>query len=147
MKFKYFLCLLLAFFCLKANAQVSPYGEVNVADLKLTTCDFEKGANAMVLFDVAKVAYNNYYHIVMNRHKRVKIFATEGISAADMRIEYWGGGRDEVIKNVEAATYNLQNGKIERVVLDKTHMHDNKEDKQRRAIVLVFPNIKPASRI
>ncbi len=99
----------------------------------------------MVLFDVAKVTYNNSYRIVVNQHRRIKIFNTEGISAADMRIEYWGGGHDEVIKNIEAATYNLVNGKIERVVLDKTQMVNIKVDKQRRAIVFVFPNIKPGS--
>jgi hypothetical protein len=118
---------------------------VDTADLKLTACDFEKGANAMVLFDVANVSYNNSYHIVMNRHKRVKIFNTGGIPEADMRIEYWGGGHNEVIKNIEASTYNLVNGKIERVVLDKTQIVNIKVDKQRKAIVFVFPNIKPGS--
>lgn len=145
MKLKFFLLLFLASVCLNAGAQQATYGQVDIDDLKLTTCDFEKGANAMVLFDVAKVAYNNSYYIVMNRHKRVKIFTTEGISAADMRIEYWGGGHNEVVKNVEASTYNLVNGKVERVVLDKTQIVNVKVDKQHRAIVFVFPNIKPGS--
>ncbi len=99
----------------------------------------------MVLFDVAKVAYNKSYTIIMNRHKRVKIFNTSNIPEADMRVEYWGGDHNEVIENIEAATYNLVNGKLERSVLDKTQIIDIKVDKQRRAIVFVFPNIKPGS--
>jgi hypothetical protein len=38
-----------------ASAQAQPFGKIDTADLKLTTCDFEKGARAMVLFDVTDI--------------------------------------------------------------------------------------------
>jgi hypothetical protein len=141
----YFLLLLIPCLCFKANAQVSPFGEIDIADLKLTTCSFEKSANAMILFDVAKVTYDNSWGINMNRHKRIKIFNADGVSAANVRIEYWGGGRDEIIKNVEAATYNLVNNKLEKTVLEKDQQFTVKIDKQRKALVFTFPNIKAGS--
>jgi hypothetical protein len=139
------LLLLIPCLCFKANAQVSPFGEIATADLKLTTCSFEKSANAMILFDVAKVTYDNSWGINMNRHKRIKIFNADGVSAANVRIEYWGGGRDEIIKNVEAATYNLVNNKMEKTVLEKDQQFTVKIDKQRKALVFTFPNIKAGS--
>ncbi len=47
--------MLLGALFISAKAQkapgVQPYGRVDQADLEMKDCDFEKGANAMVLFD------------------------------------------------------------------------------------------------
>src|ERR1700730_8266044 len=41
---------------LTSDVPIEKYGTIDTADLKLTSCDFEKDANAMVLFDRAEMA-------------------------------------------------------------------------------------------
>jgi hypothetical protein len=56
-----------------AGAQTQPFGTIDVSDLKMTSCDFEKGAHAEVLFDAADIYYDDR-GAAMDQHKRVKIF-------------------------------------------------------------------------
>jgi len=48
---KLFTLFLFFIVVLSAKAQTQPFGVIDTADLKLSSCDFEKDANAMVLFD------------------------------------------------------------------------------------------------
>lgn len=139
------LLLLLLVVSQTSIGQTSLYGEADTADLKMSFCSFEKDANAMVLFDVAKITYSKYEYIVMQRHKRVKIFNDRGKSVADVRIEYFPGDYNESIKNLEAQTINLVDNKIVITPIDKKSIYIQKVDKQRKAFVFTFPNVKPGS--
>lgn len=122
-----------------------PYGKIDVADLELKACDFEKDANAMVLFDKGDTYYDYQFNIVMERHKRIKIFNDNGKNEANIRIEYISGNRYEYITGIEAETINLVNGKIEITKLDKKVLYSEVIDKSRSAYVFSFPNVKPGS--
>jgi hypothetical protein len=89
------------------------YGKVDIADLELKTCDFEKDANAEVLFDKGSVYFNTDYDLVFERHIRIKIFNDNGKDQANIKIRYDGGDRSELMSNVQAETINLNNGTIE----------------------------------
>src|SRR5476651_153911 len=70
------------------------YGKIDMADMELKACDFEKDANAMVLFDKADSFFSidaDRIEITMDRHKRIKIFNDNGKSEANIRIEYYSG--------------------------------------------------------
>ncbi|HEY4326526.1 MAG TPA: DUF3857 domain-containing protein [Mucilaginibacter sp.] len=121
-----------------------PYGIIDTADLKMTSCDFEKDAGAEVLFDKAVVTYE-YTSIVMQRHKRIKIFNDNGKKEANIRIEFLGKNRDEVIKDIEAETINLNNKSVEYVSVDEKLIYTESIDKYRKAIVFTFPNVKAGS--
>ena len=131
-----------ATFSLKAQTQA--YGVVDTADLKLSSCDFEKGANAMVLFDEAKVRYK-YSTIIIERHKRIKIFNDNGKDVARVRIAYYGVQHDEQISNITAETINLSNNHIEYTPVDKSLIYKQNIDETSSAIVFTFPNVKPGS--
>lgn len=120
------------------------FGVIDTADLKLTDCDFEKGANAMVLFDRAEVSYR-FSSIIMERHKRIKIFKDQGKDEANIRIEYYGVHKDEEITDVEAETINFDNNTINYTKIDKQLIYDKAIDKERRELVFTFPNVKPGS--
>jgi len=121
-----------------------PYGIIDTADLKMTSCDFEPDANAMVLFDYAVVT-NKDYTIKMERHKRIKIFNNNGKDEANIRIEFQGVHNDEMITDVEAETINLNNNTIEYTDVDKKLIYTEVTDENKKAIVFTFPNIKPGS--
>jgi len=122
-----------------------PYGKVDIADLEMKACDFEKDANAMVLFDKGDVYYDYDFNLVMERHKRIKIFNDNGKNEANIRIEYISGGRLEYITDIQAETININNGKAEITKLDKKSIYTQMIDKSTSAYVFSFPNIKPGS--
>ncbi|OJW17345.1 DUF3857 domain-containing protein [Mucilaginibacter sp. 44-25] len=122
-----------------------PFGKIDIADLELKQCDFEKDANAEILFDVANVGYDSNFDLTMERHKRVKIFNINGKDNANIRIEFYGGNRLEYITGLEAETINLVDGKPEITKLDKKLLYTENIDKMRTAYVFSMPNVKPGS--
>ena len=57
----------------KAQAPAIPtaqaFGKVDKADLEMKACDFEKDANAEVLFDKGEVYFDTQYQIIFERHQ------------------------------------------------------------------------------
>jgi hypothetical protein len=128
-----------------AFATTQPYGKVDKADLEMTSCVFEKDANAEVLFDQCEAYYDDQFNIVQERHKRIKIFNDNGKSEANIRIEYRSISNYEYISGFEAQTINLVNGKPEITKLDKKSLFTEHIDKYRSAYVFSLPNIKAGS--
>jgi len=150
---KIFTLVILAAFTLAAKAQTppsiaaetQPFGTIDKEDLEMKACDFEKDANAEILFDKVKIYFSADYDLIGEYHRRIKIFNDKGKSAGDVRIEYYGGGRSEYISNVQAETINLNNGNIEYTKVDKKLIYTQSIDKQRSALVFSFPNVQPGS--
>ncbi len=145
-----------------ATPETQPYGKIDQADLELKTCDFEKDANAEVLFDKAEV--NVTYetrntHAGMNlqaamvrvpvitteRHIRIKIFNDFGKNFGNIRIRYYSYMDDVAINDLKAETINLENGKVEITPLEKKQVYTEPIDKRYSALVFTFPNLKAGS--
>ncbi|EHQ27593.1 DUF3857 domain-containing protein [Mucilaginibacter paludis] len=129
----------------RLHAQTQAFGKIDVADLELKNCDFEKDANAMVLFDKGDVYFDQNFSIVMERHKRIKIFNDKGKDEANIRIPFFGGNRLESITDIQVETINEVNGKPEITKLEKKLIYTENLDKVHTAIVFAFPNVKPGS--
>ncbi|HTK21087.1 MAG TPA: DUF3857 domain-containing protein [Mucilaginibacter sp.] len=142
---KIFILLLLLCCVTVAKAQVRGFGNIDTADLKLTSCDFEKDANAMVLFDRAKVTFSIYGTLNLERHRRIKIFNEKGKEHGNIKIQYDNMYGVDHIYQIEAQTINLENGKIVTSRIDPKLMYAEHTDKNKDAIVLAFPNVKPGS--
>ncbi|MDP9080342.1 MAG: DUF3857 domain-containing protein [Bacteroidota bacterium] len=136
------LSLLCAAVVLKGQTQ--PYGQIDVADLKLTACDFEKGASAMVLFDKTEVTAKDYVTLV-TRHKRIKILSEKGLSNANLTISYISKSGFEKISDVEAETMNLLNDTAKITPVDKTLIYNQVTNKFLKTITLSFPGVKVGS--
>ena len=144
--------LSLLFFCavgFRVDAQtapgVKPFGQVDIADLEMTACDFEKDANAEVLFDKGDVYFDMEFNIAEQRHKRIKIFNDNGMKEAEIHIPFQGGNRLEFITGLQAQTINLVNGKPEITKLDKKLIYTKTIDKLKNEIAFTFPNVKAGS--
>jgi hypothetical protein len=129
----------------KFVSDAQPYGKINQADLELSSCDFEKDANAMVVFNKGELYYDNSLNIIIEHHKRIKIFNESGKNEANVRIEYYGGNQFEYITGLQGEIFNLVNGKVEITKLDKKQIFIENIDKSRMAMVFSFPNVKPGS--
>ncbi|WP_183568158.1 DUF3857 domain-containing protein [Mucilaginibacter sp. SP1R1] len=149
---KLFALLFLGSMVLGAKAQTSApiptaqsFGKVDKADLEMTACDFEKDANAEVLFDKADVYFDPSYNIVTEIHKRIKIFNDNGKGEANIRLEYYSLNHLEYITGLQAQTINSANDAVEIVKVDKKQIFTEVVDKYRSAMVFSFPNVKPGS--
>ena len=136
--------IILSFFAFGVNAQTQPFGDIDIADLKLTACDFEKDAHAEVLFDKTLIYYK-YTTVVMEYHKRIKIFNEKSNDVAKVRIEYYGAHGDEIVSEIQAETINLNHNTIEYTPVDKSLIYTEDVNKVMKAVVFTFPNLKPGS--
>jgi hypothetical protein len=147
---KFFTLLLLGAVSIAANAQTAPapatqpYGKIDQADLEMKACDFEKDANAEVLFFKGNVYYGaDLKSITEEIHKRIKIFNDNGKNAADIHIEYISADHFQYISGIQAQTINLVDGKVEITKLDKKLIYTKVIDKWFSEITFTLPNIKP----
>ena len=152
--------LLIAFACLfmfhlvtgQKNKDFPNFGKVTVAELEMKDCEFDKNAEAVVLFDVAESncilnqysAYNPLSFSIERRVK-IKILKSGGTKNADIHIPY-RPYRDERIKNLSAQTYNLDaSGNIIISKVEKDQFYDKKINKRKSEIVFTFPGVKAGS--
>ena len=122
-----------------------PYGTVSMEDLQMKACDFEKDANAEILFDKGDVSIDNAFNLVFEKHERLKIFNDKGKNEADVRIQYYSADNYEYISNLQAETINLTDGKTEITKVDKKLIYTQRVNKLYSAITFTFPNVKPGS--
>jgi hypothetical protein len=143
------LALCIITFSAKAQQQTpptdEPYGKIDQADLEMKACDFEKDANAEILINKGELYYDQTFNVVMDCHKRIKIFNDNGKDAANIRITYHSFNREEYITGIQAETINLTDGKQEITKLDKKQIFTQVIDKYTSAIVFSMPNVKPGS--
>lgn len=133
------------FFSANAQNEIMPFGKISPADLELKECPFEKDANAMVLFDKGDVYFDQNFDIIMDCHKRIKIFNEKAKSEANIRIEYYSASHVEEIYNLQAQTINLKEGKPVITKLDKKQVFTETIDKYRSALVFTFPDVQEGS--
>ena len=122
---------------------VEPFGKIDIADLELKNCDFEKDANAEVLFDYA--AMDGKAGLPVGRHTRIKIFNEFGKSAGSVSLEFPSYKGAININDLKAETINLENGKVEITPLDAKQIYTVQIDKWRSALKFAMPNVKPGS--
>ena len=127
-----------------AFPQTQPYGKIDMQDLEMQSCDFEKDANAEILFDKASLSPEGN-GLVMERHIRIKIFNDFGENESNIRIIYTSYNQTVVVSNLQAETINLDNGKTEISQLDKKGIYTENVDKLHSALVFAFPNVKAGS--
>jgi hypothetical protein len=153
---KFITIFTLAVFAMSASAQTNssapaapttqPYGKVDIADLEMKACDFEKDANAEMLFEKADLYYGaDLMSISEEIHKRIKIFNDNGKDEANIHIKFWSGDRLEYITGIQAETINLVDGKPEITKIDKKLIYTKAIDKYRSEVTFSMPNVKPGS--
>ena len=121
------------------------FGKIDQADLEMKSCDFEKDANAEVLINKGDLYYDQTFNVVLEIHRRIKIFNDNGKSAADIIIPFDGGDRSEFITGLQAETINSVDGKQEIIKLDKKQVFIKSVDKIQSQMVFSFPNVKAGS--
>ena len=128
-----------------SNPNLPPFGQVDKADLQMTTCDFDDKAEALVLLDEGVLEYSSEFEL--KRRLRIKILNNKGLDWANVHLAYRNvQGGSQYIKNIEAQTYNLDAaGNVVTTKVDKKLVYDKKLNKRNSEKVFTFPEAKVGS--
>lgn len=119
--------------CLTLNAQfVEPeFGKIDMAEMTMTRYEKDTTAAALILFDNGNTEFrldeNNRFQFIFKRHCRIKIFKNKAFNLAEQSIELYQSekGVKESLANLEARTYNLDEGKIVYTELDPNKIYED----------------------
>jgi len=145
---KYFLILFLigtTVICLKAQK----LNKVTIEDLQSSAHPLDSTASAAYLYSSVR---NEYLTRGSNRKLqlkyiyRIKIYNSEGESYSEFRIPLYKNGADkQKIKDLDAVTYNLENGEITETKLEKKNIYEEESTDYVEYLVFALPNVRPGS--
>ncbi len=128
------------------------FGKVDKADMVMTDCDFDMGAEAVVLIDYGNTYYDrgtvgySTFKTVFERRRRIKILKEKGISQADVRINYYNLNNAGRVLKIKAVTYNIDEaGKIQTTEVKKSSIYSKRIDASQAAMIITFPEVKVGS--
>jgi hypothetical protein len=124
-------------------------GQIEKKDLLLTECDFDKNAEALVLFDVGEAIFKEYKVAInteVKRHIRIKILTNKGLDRANIKLPYLLGSLGEHLSIEEAQTFNIDdNGNVLITRVDKKSIVDKAINKSIAEKVFTFPDVRVGS--
>jgi hypothetical protein len=150
MNIYYLLLLTFCSFSLSAQQQTFEYGVVTEEERNMDVYEKDTEAEAVVLFDLGRTKFvkgERNYDIQFKYHTRLKIFNKAGLDRAEIEIPYYvdGYGRTEVIKNIEAVSYTLENGQWNRQVLNAKSIFKEQVSEHTYVKKFVIPNVQEGS--
>jgi len=135
------------FFTAHSQLDLPEFGRIDIADLQLKECPFDKGADAMNLFNYqgAEIYASHYGDAIDIEHRvRIKIFTQPGVKYASVNIPYYDDGNR--IKDIAAFTYNLDpQGKIVIQKIERKDIFKEKVSEGEKSVKFAFPNVKQGS--
>jgi hypothetical protein len=122
------------------------FGKVAKDEFELKEYALDKEAEAVVLFDIGKsyfVRSEGSFDVVFERTTRIKILSEAGIEWAEVEIPFYQeGGIYEKVSNIEACSYNYENGLVNKTLLDVSNTYDEKINNYWNVRKFAVPNVK-----
>ena len=136
--------------CSSVNAQkdkdLPAFGTADKKDLEMKECDFDKNAEAVVLFDVKEAYFDIYSGMQSERRVRIKILNDKGLDNANIHIKYRFENNIRPISGISAFTYNLDAaGNVVATKVEKSQIFDKPINKRYSQIAFTFPQVKAGS--
>ena len=128
------------------DSDIPAFGNVDKADLEMKECDFDKNAEAVILFEKGQTDFIIGKGIDFERHVRIKILNDKGKNRADIHLPFYNWKKEEDIRDISAQVYNLDpSGNIVVTKLDKKQIFEKQINKRYAEKVFTFPDVKPGS--
>jgi len=127
------------------------YGKIDPSEFETKVNGTDSAASAVALFDVGRgffefSAKTGNFMYVFERHTRYKIINKGGYDYGNMELQFYRqNGAESKIDNMEAATYNMEGGKIVVSKLNKDAKFSEKQDKNYTLKKFALPNVKEGS--
>jgi transglutaminase-like putative cysteine protease len=125
------------------------YGKIGKEETDLASYAPDKSAEAVVLFDIGKSYFEDFdgdFKVIFEESKRIKIFSEAGIKWAEVEIPFYHEGQIyEEVYDLEATTYNPENGAFRMTSLNVATCHDEKVNEYWSIKKFAIPDVKPGS--
>ena len=140
--------VLLILIRLTIQGQIFPkeFGKISKEEIELKQYSKNKDAEAIVLYDIAKSYFTrteNSFDIVFERTTRIKILSEAGIKWAEIEIPFYQEGSIyERVYDIEAFSYNYENGGVIKSAFNKLNTYNEKINNSWNVKKLAIPNVK-----
>lgn len=142
------LTLLFLFIASSAVAQYK-LGKVSVQELSEKVHAKDTSAPAAIIFKKVDVSFttgsNNRYMLNTETMYKIKVYKKEGYSYATWSFPYKSGSNADQVSVTDAATYNLVDGKVERIKLKNEGEFREETTKDYKTFKITLPNVKEGS--
>ncbi|MBL3658436.1 DUF3857 domain-containing protein [Fulvivirga sediminis] len=121
------------------------FTEVGDPEMDMSIYDKDPNAEAVILFDIGVSEFlDETYNIKFVRSKRIKVLKSSGVDYATVRIPFYkdGYGKTEIVRNIEAYTYNKENGEIVKKSLNPKSIYEEKINERWNVKKFAFPDVK-----
>jgi len=141
------LLFLSPFISLYAQTTPPDIGFYSDEERNMTTCEFDKDAEAVVLFDYAFSDHDEEYHLITTRRIRIKILTDKGIERGNISIPFWSKDKFEFIHGIEGQTYNWNTAtrQFETFKLNKSQVFTEKVNDRFSVVKFALPGVKAGS--
>lgn len=134
-------------FNLSAQRLSNIYGKVGLDDIQYNSCEFDKTANAVVIFDNGKSRFidtnQQGFKIVYERTTRIKVLTDAGVKWGEVEIPYYYSNNIyEDVYDIDASTYNFEDGQLKISKLDNKDCHNEKVNENWMLKKFALPNVK-----
>jgi hypothetical protein len=149
-KSKLIITLLTLFIAINGQSQ-SDYdlNSYRVSSPDLTMDVFEKDslANALVLYEFGKSYIDDTnFDLTFEFNQKLKILNRNGFDKANITVYLYNNEDDkEIVQDIIATTYNIENGEITSTKLDKNNIYKEKYNDNYTLVKFSMPNVKPGS--
>lgn len=141
-----FLLILLSYLTTQGQKFSKEFGKIGKDEVELKQYSKDKNAEAVVLFDIAKsyfVRSETSFDIVFERKTRIKILSEAGIKWAELEIPFYQEGNIyEKVYDIEAYSYNYENGRINKTPFNISNTFDEKINNYWSVKKIAIPNVK-----
>jgi hypothetical protein len=131
------------------NKDIPTFGKIDKTEIDLKECEFDKNAEAVVLFDIGKFTTNFTGGNIFSElecHVRIKILTDKGLGQADIKIPIYSYKGAQTIRGLIAQTYNTDaSGNIVISKVEKSSIYEKAINARTSEQIFTFPNVKAGS--
>lgn len=149
-QFSFVFFMLFCTLLVSAQDKIPAFGSIDKADLQMKDCEFDPGAEAVVLLDVGEVQYAYIMDVgwVLEAEYRIriKILKQSGMSYANHKIRFFNDESTEDLTQLSGITYNLDEaGNIVETKLERKEKYKKNIDDEKGEASFAMPAVKVGS--
>lgn len=126
------------------------FGKISAQEIEMKAYEKDPKAKAVILYDIGRSLFfdtKKGYDIRFTKHKRIKVFDKTESSIAEVSIPFYvdENGKREIIKSIEAVTYNFKNGVAIKNKVNPSSIFEEKVSSRWLNKKFVFPDVQNGS--
>lgn len=142
--------LLFPFWAVCQESNQYEYGKIRQADMDYKFCEYDKNAEAAVLFDIGESHFtrvDNGFEMIHERTTRIKIFTEKGVEEySQLVIPYYQHNNIyEKVYDIEGCTYNISENELSKTPINVENIQNEKISDVNYCKKIAIANVKAGS--